>query len=136
MVHGFVPRIRLSAVSTEPALDPLSPPLSLPLHSLYCLSKVNKTLKKEDRYRYIDIDILSPVKKIEKERGKEKPREKEREKGRREGERDREREIYYKEELAYVLWKLKNPMICHMQAGGQGNWWCSSGPRSPENQEN
>ena len=33
-VHEFEPRVGLSAVGTEPALDPLSPPLSLSLSNL------------------------------------------------------------------------------------------------------
>ena len=48
-VREFEPHVRLSAVSTEPALDPLAPSLSVPplLFSLsLSLSKINKHLKK------------------------------------------------------------------------------------------
>ena len=41
MVHEFKPRTRLSAVSTEPASNPLSPPLSGPPQLTFSLSKIN-----------------------------------------------------------------------------------------------
>ena len=45
MVCEFKPHIRLSAVSTEPAVDPLSSSLSLSLHPSLLLSKTSKHLK-------------------------------------------------------------------------------------------
>ena len=51
MVHGFEPHLGLSAVSTEPASYPLS--LSLP-----DLSKINKTLKKKQKQKEIDMARL------------------------------------------------------------------------------
>ena len=49
--HEFEPRIGLSAVSTKPTSDPLSPSLSAlpPLLSLSSLSKINKHFKKTVR---------------------------------------------------------------------------------------
>ena len=49
VVHEFKPLIELSTVSAEPALDPLSPPLSAPpqlcTHAL-SLSKISKNILK------------------------------------------------------------------------------------------
>ena len=47
-VRGFKPYIGLSAVSADPALDPLSPSLAAPplLACTLSLSKINKRLKK------------------------------------------------------------------------------------------
>ena len=46
-VREFEPRVGLSAVSTEPASDPLSPSLSAP--PLLSLSKINKLKKKKEK---------------------------------------------------------------------------------------
>ena len=74
MLHAFEPCIGLSAVSTEPTLDPLSPSLSLPLPhscSMFFLSlKINvKKVKYKKKKR-----------KRKKQRKKERKKERERKK--------------------------------------------------------
>ena len=46
-VREFEPHMGLSAVSTEPASDPLSPSLSAPASLFLSLSKINKLEKKK-----------------------------------------------------------------------------------------
>ena len=46
MVHMLKPHIGLTAVSTEPAWDPLFPSLFAPLPLTHCISKINKHLFK------------------------------------------------------------------------------------------
>ena len=42
MVREFKPHVGLTAVSTEPALDPLSPSVSAPSLLMLSLSRINK----------------------------------------------------------------------------------------------
>ena len=47
MIHRFEPHVGVSAVSTEPAWDPLSPSLSAPPPLVRALSqKIKKNIKK------------------------------------------------------------------------------------------
>ena len=64
MVHGFGSHVGFSAASTEPASDPFSPSLSLPLPSLGSLSQkeinIYTKLKNWEKQLRNDLGVVSP----------------------------------------------------------------------------